>query len=128
MTKFILSTRIQQIGIKPDGIKSKTEYVEGKISFFLEVEENQIIIVEARHLLSTDKIGRETYTCNGIGYVKITEHFYGYLNHAISAYIQMVLHTDDIHCDLDVLKKIQNVFDELSKRDDILKLIETFRK
>lgn len=128
MTKFILSTRNATIGIKPDGIKSKTEYVEGKISFFLESDENQIVITEARHLLPTDKIGRETYTCDGIGYVKITEHFYGYLNHAISAYIQMVLHTDDIHCDLDVLKKIQSVFDELSKSDDMKKLIEEFRK
>jgi len=127
--KFILSTRNTTIGIKPDGIKSKTEYVEGKISFFLESDENQLIITEARHLLPTDKIGRETFTCNGIGYVKITEHFYGYLNHAISGYLQMILHTDDeIHCDLDVLKKIQSVFDELSKSEDVGKLIKSFRK
>ena len=127
--KFILSTHVEQVTIKRNGIASKGELVDCKVSYFLESEENQIIIVRARHLLESDKEGRANYECDGIGYIKMDESFFGYLNHAIGHYLYKVINDDcEIHCDLDVLKKIRKVFNDLSSSKDISKLIETFRK
>ena len=127
--KFILSTHVEQVTIKRNGIASKGELVDCKVSYFLESEENQIVIVRARHLLESDKEGRTNYECDGIGFVKMDEAFFGYLNHAIGHYLHNVINDDcEIHCDLDVLKKIQNVFNELSVSEDIGKLIKSFSK